>query len=204
MIRTSSKKFWLLWILFTCIGSSFAFTLAGSFLNQFDDNTLDYYFPFFAPLAVVVTGLFIGFGQWLTLRTRLKGSIFWIPATAIGPLLGLFFGIGVNLMLPDSNTVYNWIDTLIISIVAGIFTGTLQWVSLHSKFIGFYKWILASGLCWGFGMFFYRHIVDTLFMNIDFGFFTAPISGLLIGAIIGIISGGFVEHTLLFSLPEST
>src|SRR5688572_28646019 len=82
------KSPWLLWLLVSCIGSAIGFTLG----NLATISGPDYYFPLYLLVEISLVGLLIGFGQWMILRTKLKRSWLWIPATTIGLPLGFFIG----------------------------------------------------------------------------------------------------------------
>ena len=187
------KSFWSLWALVTSIGSAIGFTLAGGFEGLFDDYSL----RFFLLVQIAMGGLLISFGQGMILRTKLTATWGWIPATAIGLPAGFFVGSWINEFLPGSIFANEWMETYVMASIAGIFAGIFQWLALRRKLKNPLKWILASALSWGIGITTTGFIFVTYFSNIDFGYLFAPILGLFIGTIVGIISGAFAESALI-------
>jgi hypothetical protein len=72
--------------------------------------------PWFRPLYILIgfsiSGLMMGLGQWLLLRSRIGNMWRWIPATTIGLPLGVLIGF--------------FGGHLAIAIMAGLFTSTFQ------------------------------------------------------------------------------
>jgi hypothetical protein len=189
IIRSS----WFLWVLVTSVGSAIGVTFAGRFEGLFDDYSLQLFFL----VEIALGGLLISFGQWMILRTKRTGTWGWIPATAIGLPVGFFVGFWINEFLPGSLIANKWIQTYVMASVAGIFAGTLQWIALQRKLKNSLKWILVSTLSWGIGITITGFIFETYLSNIDLGYLFAPILGMFIGIIVGIISGAFAESALI-------
>lgn len=158
-------------------------------------SSRDYYLPLFIFIEIFLGSLLMGVGQWMILRTKLKRSWGWIPATTIGLSLGLFIGFFVSdLFLYNLN---GWVQLCIMSGISGIFTGILQWLALQRKWKGALKWTLVSTLSWSIGITATGFIFDSYLSRFEFGYLFAPILGLFIGTFVGIISGIFVESTLI-------
>ncbi len=158
-----------------------------------------------SPLVVfallILSGLFIGFGQWIILRTRVVKSGKWMLATTLGLPLGFFCGFMVVAFSPDFY-VTDWVATWVISIVAGSIMGALQWRALHSKLTGSLPWIVASALGWGIAINLSGFLFLTSLFDATLWYVSIPLLGLLIGAVVGIISGAFVETSVLQASPD--
>jgi hypothetical protein len=201
----SSNSLWFSWALVTSIASTIGFPL-GVFIG-------DYFFPdqYYVEqkilsllTVIVISGLVIGFGQWTIIRTKLKRSWMWIPATAIGLPLGFFIGFFVKDFL--IKYVFEWALPFIMPIVGGVFIGMLQCLALSRKLNASFKWILVSGLSWGIVLnqvlnnFFGAFIVNSYIQNT---YLQLLVYGFLIGITIGTISGVFIESIFINPKPES-
>ena len=193
MTKTVIRSPWFLWTLVTSIGSAVGFTIGGSLGGFFSD----YYLPLFILVTFAICCLFMSFGQWMILRTKLTRAWGWMPATTFGLPLGFFIGFWVNEFLPRSLYVNEWIETWIMAGIAGVFTGLIQWLTLRRKLKDSLKWILMSALSWAVGINVTGFLFETYLSNLDFWYLNASISGLIIGALVGILSGVFVESTLM-------
>ena len=87
--------------------------------------------------------------------------------------------------------------TLFMSITAGLFTSTFQWVAIRKKLNGSFRWIMVSTISWGTGMTVALYLFETYLRNADFLFGNYSKIGLLTGVIVGAISGCFVESMLI-------
>lgn len=183
----ASILLWILWVLLSVVGLSIGLTIGLNLMGA--DWT---YRPFFILIGLAIGGLLTGVGQWLLLRRRVETTGKWILATLLGLPLGFFIGFWVSMF---------WVNSFIISTVAGTFTGALQWFSIHKTLKGSIKWVLVSALSWGLGVtgasFIFESYRDTI--RFDFGYGNYTSLGIMIGLIAGAISGIFVESTLITS-----
>lgn len=168
---------WILWFGVTVFGLTGGMEIGISLMT-------DYWLrPLYILMGFGISGLIIGFGQWLLLRSRISHMWRWIPATAIGLPLGILFGF--------------FGGTLFMSITAGLFTSTFQWVAIRKKLNGSFRWIMVSTISWGTGMTVALYLFETYLRNADFLFGNYSKIGLLTGVIVGAISGCFVESMLI-------
>ena len=143
-------NFVLLWstlvFVSTIVGSLISYLL----VRNFDDR--DYAFGVL--LLVFVVGLFIGFGQWTAIMIKSKNIWRWIPATAIGYSVGSFSSFFLLALVGQAffsledqySDIYQSIQSILMLLVTGIFTGILQWFALGRKGRTSIKWLLVSGL----------------------------------------------------------
>ncbi len=182
----SIKLIWLLWAFDTTISSALGLTLGERLIVSSGDPLLR------VPALLVTSGLFIGVGQWMILRTRFTKAGGWILATVIGLTFGFLVGLWVLDQLSGNLlAVEMWV------IVGSMLTGTLQWYALQKKMSGSLKWILTSVLSWGIAINLTAFIFETYFTALSLGVLYFPVFGILIGAFVGIISGAFVETSIL-------
>jgi hypothetical protein len=146
--------------------------------------------------------LFIGFGQWGLLRKKLIKTGRWILATTFGLPIGFFLGFMLLAFSPDFY-VTDWVATWVISITAGSFTGILQWRALHSKMTGSLPWVLVSALGWAIAINLSGFLFTNSLSGSDIWYLSAPALGILVGAVVGIISGAFVETSIIQTVPDS-
>ena len=177
---------WILWIFVSILGLSVGLTIGINLMGA------DWTFrPLFVLVGLTISGLLIGLGQWVLLRTRMKQSWRWIPATALSLPLGILIGFLVRNNL------------IIMSTAAGLFAGVLQWIALDRKVESPFRWIVVSVLSWGIGIPTALLIFDAYLWNTDFGFGNYPNLGILIGSIVGTINGAFVDSVLVNSKHDS-
>lgn len=86
---------------------------------------------------------------------------------------------------------------LAIAIMTGLFTSTFQWIALRKKLEGSFRWIIVSVISWGVGMSVALYLLENYLRNVDFLFGNYSKIGLITGAIVGGISGGFIESALI-------
>jgi len=184
--------FWITWVLISVVGLSIGLAIGLNLMGA--DWT---YRPFFILIGFAIGGLLTGVGQWLLLRRRVKATGKWILATLLGLPLGFFIGFWVSMF---------WLNSFTIATVAGTFTGALQWFSMHKTLKGSIKWVLVSALSWGLGVtgasFIFESYRDTIKFNFGYGNYASL--GIMIGLIVGAISGIFVESTLVTSKNSSS
>jgi len=147
------------------------------------------------PLILLV-GLFMGFGQWIVINTKMKNTHSWILATLFGISFGslvsfiILASIGEMLSLLSRYyyKIYDWIQIFGTITGAGVFTGICQWVSLKRKMADSLKWSLVTGLSFAIGSIFSTNLVNP---QVDkYGFIIFSIT-------IGLISGAFVEPLII-------
>ena len=194
----SIKSILLSWSLITFIVNTLGVTLGAIPLILLPD----YDSTFFTFTLLLVSGFFIGFAQWLILRTKLLKVGRWILATTIGLPFGFFSG-GVTLALMPDFPGNLWVRAAVVAVIGGTIIGILQLRALNGKLTGSFLWLLASGLSWGIALCLSGFIFDTFLSNLEFRFFFVPFLGMLIGAVVGIISGAFVEPAILQTIPKS-
>lgn len=190
---------WLFWILVTSIGSMVGFFLAISFIDiavntyRVDQLSASWNYPITIAFCALIA-FPIGSGQWVVLRPLHRRAALWIIATTIGITAGLYFLFSSSSLVPEKNYP---LFLFFSSVIAGLFTGALQWVALHQTLRGAAVWLLVSGLSWGIAMrpneWIHRWLaqfkMDSLFVDM--------IIGLIFGFIISAISGAFVAHHLV-------
>jgi len=186
----------LLWIFLTTIIPSVGLLLALPFLSPFFNDDSQFASSLF--LVLFIFGLLIGSAQWIAINSRLKTSWLWIPATAIGYPVGsfaifLFSAIAVGLLLRLDQHYYKvseYAREILTVGGAGMFTGTLQWLSLNRSLRTSFKWSLLSGLSTLLGFGALIHISNILILP--------QFVGLLIwGPVMGLVTGIFVEPLIL-------
>jgi hypothetical protein len=130
---------WLSWILAT--------GAAGAFIGYMAAPT-DFFWE------LIASGFVVGIAQWLVLRRYIKSAIWWIPASGLGWILGIYLRI-------FSSEILNPIVAFLTS-VGGLWEvfwlnltyepinfavlGFAQWLVLRRHFRYVYWWIVASAL----------------------------------------------------------
>jgi hypothetical protein len=195
----SKKTIWLSWLLATLLSTTLAVTLGTIpiVLLMNDDS------PLSTLLALLISGLFIGTGQWIILRTRLQKAGQWILATTIGIPFGIFSGGVTQALILDFHGSI-WVSRAIVAVIGGTITAILQCRALHSKLPGSLLWLLATGVSWGIAICLVVLIFDTYLSNLDLWYLFTPLLGMLIGAIVGIITGAFVETGIMQTTPKAS
>jgi hypothetical protein len=139
-----------------------------------------------------LVGLFMGISQWLVINTRLNKVRNWIVATLIGfSVTGFIFfilAVILNNILSSFGIGYypagQWVQVFAI-MLAGMFTGAIQWLFLKRQLAGFMKWSLTTGLSFSVGamlgvLFSSEQSVFPIFFSLGFGF----ISGIFVEPLI--------------------
>ena len=137
---------------------------------------------------LLLTGLFMGFGEWVVINTKIKKAHNWILATLIGFALGSFISFLIFSLI--SVIVGKWIQMIGSLAGAGLFTGICQWVSLKRKITTSLRWslVMASSFAIGMGL---NSLID---------YSSRATSFIIFSITVGLISGIFVE-SLIFQ-PE--
>ncbi len=147
---------------------------------------------------MLLVGLFMGFGQWIAINTRIKKSYGWILATPIGFSVGSFisFWIFVRILpnlfqnVSEHYEVYQRVEEFIewVGICAGIgiFTSVCQWVVLRRNYLSSFKWAAVTSLSFVIG--------GVLAILFDPGR-TVPF--IIFSITVGLISGVFAEPLII-------
>ena len=168
---------WILWLVVTVFGLTIGMAIGLSLVS-------DYFFrPLYILIGFSISGLIVGFGQWILLRSRIRNMWRWIPATAIGLPLGILLGF--------------WGGIIPMAIAAGLFTSVFQWIALRRNLKDSSQWIVISVISWGVGITTALYLHDNYLHDTEFIFGNYSRIGLIIGIIVGVVSGGFVESALI-------
>lgn len=148
-----------------------------------------------------LVGLFMGFGQWLIINTKIKRAYGWIFATLIGFTVGSlvsfwFFAVIDSIIAYKYQTVYDWIWMIGTLAGAGIFTGICQWISLKRKLALSIKWSLVMALSFAIGI-----VLLFSVYQLGAGSISNEIGIITFSVTVGLISGAFAEPLLI--RPES-
>jgi hypothetical protein len=135
-------------------------------------------------MLAAVTGLVLGALQWLVLRGQLKGSAWWILASAAGWGVGFPAGAAVA----QSLGLTDWAFGLAVGAVTGAAAGLAQWLFLSRHLPRTIWWIPVSIFAWTASLVYYR--ADAVWL------------GLLYGALYGIVSGVALVWLLYGPAPE--
>lgn len=105
-------------------------------------------------------GLSVGAFQWLALRGRMRDSLFWIVASALGWILGR--GVALYFFGPEIG--------VLAGLLVGTFLGLAQWIVLRWESRLAHWWVPVSAVSWFLGL---------------SGYFGAW----MVGAVAGLVSG---------------
>jgi hypothetical protein len=152
---------------------------------------------------LLLVGLFMGFGQWIVMSTKIKKAYAWILATLIGLFIGifisfyLFFFMGVIFSrFGEYYRIYEWIWMIATFMGAGMFTGACQWVSIKRRLANSLKWALATGLSFTVGVL-VMDIVRSYLIDRPLGFVDHSLGQTILSVSIGLISGVFAEPLII-------
>lgn len=101
-------------------------------------------------VVILLTFLPLALSQWAILRRRIRHAIWWIPATAIGSILGLigaFWSLSLGFWRVSWFARYG-LGFFFGALVGGAIVGLLQWFVLSPNSKKAHWWIVASGLGW--------------------------------------------------------
>jgi hypothetical protein len=139
-----------------------------------------------------LVGLLMGVSQWLVINTRLKNVRNWISATLIGFSVSGFTFYMLAVLLASILSIFDvgyypvdqWAQVSAV-MVAGMFTGAFQWLSLKRQLAGSIKWSLITGLSFSIGailgvLFSREQSMSPIFFSLGFGF----ISGIFVEPLI--------------------
>lgn len=129
----------LIWILATAA--------AGAFIGYMASPT-DFFWE------LIASGFVVGIAQWVVLRNYIKSSIWWIPTSGLGWILGFFLMIFtkdiLNPVVDYLTSVSGfwevfWLNIIHEPVNFAVF-GFAQWLVLRRHFRYAFWWILASTL----------------------------------------------------------
>jgi hypothetical protein len=198
MVKAQRTKFFLLWffIVSTCIYLGILLSRPlGDFLYSHNGKSYSASNDGFSEgilSLLLLVGLFMGFGQWLVINTKVKKAYGWILATLIGFGVGSFvsfliFAVIFSKIPYKYHIVYDWLWMIGTGAGAGICTGACQWVSLKRKIADSIKWSLVMALSFAIGM--------VLFFLP--GSLSSEISTIIVSIAVGLISGIFAESLII-------
>jgi len=171
--------------------------------------------------VMVLVGLFMGFGQWVVINTKVKRSYGWILATFIGFSAGsfisswifvrilpsffqdLFVGIWPNFFGYGRKyyEVYQQVETFIIGLGIctgiGISTGICQWVALRRNYLSSFKWSAVIILSFFIGGVLLNFLISLDYRSEAIRLFSIAAFSMTVG----LISGVFAEPLII--RPES-
>jgi len=202
-IRKHISPFFLLWFTVVSISICIAVFLSsplGEFIYKHNgkadsasnDGTVEFFLSF-----LFLVGLFMGFGQWVVINTKIKKTYGWILATLIGFSIGTFVSLWFfSLILRFSDKYYKIYD--VIHLVgtlagAGMFTGFCQWIYLKRKIADSLKWSLVNGLSFSMG-FLPTSVVSGYPVDHPVAWAISIIVSVALGTL---ISGCFVESLII-------
>lgn len=137
--------FWILYVLATTLGMFLGFVLGFLLLVAIPHGVLGNWLS--GSILGIALGIGVGTLQRTVLWRRVSGGVWWILASAVGGLLTLqaafFFGFSTS--YASLGALLGWIG---IVALAGVATGTLQWVVLRKQFSRAGWWVLASAVGW--------------------------------------------------------
>lgn len=152
--RTASWLFLLLWVVVSALG----FLFIGVMFHYPGDIPRGDFVVFDLPIALLelfavifnpgaalfgfllatLTGLLVGWLQWLVLRRYLAGAAWWIAAVALG--------IGVNHAFFDGAPLADFAPLFVV--ISGLVLGLVQWLVLRNRVSQAAWWIPVSLVGW--------------------------------------------------------
>ncbi len=170
--------------------------------------------------SMLLVGLFMGFGQWVAINTRIKRSYGWILATFIGFSVGsfisfwvlrilsnflqdLFFQMSPNLFgyAGKYYEIYQQVEVFVLGFGlctgTGVFTGICQWVALRRNYLSSFKWSAVMSLSYFIGSVLLSFLSSLDYRSEEIRLFSIAIFSITVG----LISGVFAEPLII--RPES-
>lgn len=125
-------KFWSYWMGATVLGfiGGFAgvFLVIGLITGDEGPEAFGMSFEVFFPIWLGLAAALMGALQWLVIRRRSEGLVRWIPATALGVLLGIAFLMVLVAVIGEPETfIATVLSGALHGIVVGAIVGTSQW-----------------------------------------------------------------------------
>ncbi|MBP0016433.1 MAG: hypothetical protein J7647_02615 [Cyanobacteria bacterium SBLK] len=135
---------WIQWILATSLSIPLGW---GFWLLRPLVESLPVVRAIVAIAIVLLTFLPLALSQWAILRRRIRHAVWWIPATAMGAILGLL-GASLSLSLLGRSRFFIELGFFVSAFAGGAIVGFLQGLVLLPNSKKAYWWIVASGLGW--------------------------------------------------------
>jgi len=226
-IKKHISSFFLLWVIVVSVGITTAtllasplgdliFKLRGEEWSQWNDGSSENAFA-----LIFLMGLFVAFGQWIVINTKLKKAYNWIPATFFGFLIGgiissfiwgMLYQIGLALLpsppkwmdyfsyyYPIANQILDFATPMTTGMIAGMF----QWVSLKRKVANSLKWSVITGLSLAIGILPMSLVPRLAQRNYPIiGIITGIVSVLLITSISGYFAESLIIRPAIDNLPQ--
>ncbi len=178
----NQPRYWLWWTTATVVGWIIgyvinnliiaAFNLTAEAMTQGDRPEL----IIASILAMVSMGLSVGLLQWLVLRREVPSSTLWVPATALGFAVGIWFGLAFM----------------------GLGTGLAQWWVVRKTFSKGSWWPTISAVIWPLGYLAGGSVGGALIPVTNSQLLAGGIGILVTGLIVGAVTGA----VLLWMLRE--
>jgi hypothetical protein len=196
-IYKTQASFFLLWFpivsVFIYLGTLLSYPLGEYWYHHngmSPSASNDGYFEGVLTLLFLV-GLFMGFGQWIVINTKVKKAQYWILATLFGFVFGsfvsfFFFAFTVPIA-GKYYKVYEWIAMTGSLAGSGLFTGICQWVSLRRKITTSLRWASVMALSFAIGM------ILTSFTGLS----SRSTNFIIFSIVVGFISGVFAEPLIV-------
>ena len=172
-------QLWLEWTLATTGGMIFGFLLTLPLINYLDLGLSRVLVPF-------LTGILIGFSQWIVLRRYLVDHSDWILAGGTAWAVG--YALGLLIIQNLSSTVIGGVAAYFLF---GVIVALVQWQMLRREIPSLLTWVVINSLGWAIGLwasqvvltlFFHEPVIEPVISTLVI----AGTSGLLAGAITGI------------------
>ena len=190
-VERHAFSLWLSWTLATTLGMLVGYLPAALFINEVD-------LGFARILVPLLSGLLIGFAQWIVLRDYVTNSRDWILNYAGGWVVGYWLGLWIIQFLSKFP-----FGSLIGYLLFGIIVAIFQWPVLRREIPHIWSWILANILGWTLGAF-----VGQLFAaSLERSTPTTPITITLVAVTItGLVAGAITALALVWIVrkPERT
>jgi hypothetical protein len=216
-VQTGNPKnrwsLWLQWVLASVLGYGGGATVGNALANlipamtctqSFSDSFIDRLtnFACIQPsltliLIVVLLGLGGGFMQWLVLRRRIAGAVWWIPASALGFPISLVIADKAMRLVGDFAAA-----PILLGVLFGVLSGSMPWLVLHRQNARAGWWLpahlLGAVVGGAFGIVaFHSAALMGLYQ------FTWAAAGAMFGSGLGAITGIALVWLLRKSIPEA-
>jgi hypothetical protein len=178
----------VLWLVASLIG----YGLVGAmfhFPSGFPPNTDEFNLGAFFGGAMqgLLSGLVVGFLQWLVLRRRIDRAGQWVLWTAVG--LGVVHAFGDA--LPDP------IALPVVGLVGGLALGAAQWLMLRHIFDKSWLWMVMTGVSWAIGINVGLALIEAMGLcdrpwTPELGATEHGLVGLLTGIVVGLATGALL------------
>lgn len=169
-VRPKSRNWtlWLFWFAATALGWAIGWTLAGAIrepIHRLVGPDFGFVVAETAAEAATwgLTGLLVGVGQWLAIRSRIRRAGWWVVATVVAWTLAgsvqRFRAKGMEEIMREmvpwigsfSWRYVRWFDMgmgMLSDGLVGLVIGVVQWPVLRKKVRGAGWWIVISMLAW--------------------------------------------------------